>query len=118
MNTAALLKMLADDDDDGDFSSDLLPEAQIARLTEVAARIAAGNPFKVGDLVTVRDDAPIKGAGKPHLVIEFIPDAQLGLGTLGNWAFAARHDVVVLSVSGDDITPHVLPHWCLQHFAA
>ena len=104
------------EDDDRNEVSEGLPEAQIARLRETSERILFGNTFKPGDLVTVRKDAPIKGAGKPHLVIEIDNDANLRGGELGNWTYATRHNVVVLSVNGGDIVPHTAPHWMLEHY--
>lgn len=102
--------------EDREDKSEGLPEAQIERLREVSARIAAGNPFKPGDLVTVRKDAPVKGAGKPHLVIEIDHEAKLCQGEVGNWTGATRHDVIVLSVTGGDIAPHTVPHWMLERY--
>jgi hypothetical protein len=117
----ALARLLAEIDDSDDTSTvkgNGLPEAQIARLQEAATRIADGNQFKVGDLVTVRNDAPVKGHGKPHLVIEINADAPLYNGEPGNWPFAARFDVVVISVVSDDIATHAIPHWMLETYAA
>lgn len=116
----ALTEFLAGigDDEDYDGRGEGLPEAQIERLKEVARRIAAGNTFKVGDLVTARKDAPVKGAGKPHLIIEIDNDAPLYQGMVGNWPFAVRHDVIMISVAGEDIVPHVAPFWMLEAYVA
>ncbi|MGN6539145.1 MAG: hypothetical protein ACTHKQ_25890 [Mesorhizobium sp.] len=115
---SALAQFLAEIGDDDDSRGEGLPEAQIERLKEVAARIAAGNKFKVGDIVTVRKDAPVKGAGKPHLIIEIDKDAPRYQGTVGNWPFAVRHDVILISVVGDSIAPHAVPFWALEAFSA
>lgn len=50
----------------------ILPEAEIERLRDLAARYAAPNPFKVGDLVTPRKGGVIKdrSCGHPCVVIE------------------------------------------------
>ena len=104
------------EDDDRNEVSEGLPEAQIARLREVSNLILKGNMFKPGDLVTVRKDAPIKGAGKPHLVVEIDTEANLHDGEIGNWTRAARFDVILLCVSGNDIVPLVAPHWMLERY--
>lgn len=94
-----------------------LPEAQIARLREVFTRIERGCPFTPGELVTIRKDAPINGVGKPHLIIEIDSDAGLHNGNVGTWVYATRHDVIILAVNGDDITPLAVPHWMLERYA-
>lgn len=117
---SALARMLAElgDNDDDHIRNEGLPEAQIERLKEMAARIAAGNQFKTGDVVTMRKDAPLKGAGKPHVVIELCPDAPLHGGKEGNWTNGARFDVIVISVQGDNIVPHAVPFWALEAYSA
>jgi len=97
--------------------SSILPEAKIARLKEAAARFTDDNPFKVGDVVTIRQDAPMKGEGEPHLVIE---SGSTNLGTAvpdeGNWTDGGIRNVRVLMLKDDLIMPYVLPHWALEHY--
>ena len=50
----------------------ILPEAAVERLWGVFANYTAPNPYKPGDLVTPLADAPCKGAGEPHIVIEVL----------------------------------------------
>ena len=51
-------------------ASTVFPEALIAELREVAKNYATPNPYKVGDLVTPRKSARMKGTGEPHIVVE------------------------------------------------
>lgn len=99
-----------------DGKDKILPEAAIARLSEVLDRINAPVPFRPGDVVTIREDAPVRGAGKPHIVVEVVSDAPLFLGTPGDWPEAARRNVVVISLRGDSIATHMVAHWMLQPF--
>lgn len=116
---SALARMFAEmESDEADAKSEGLPEAQIERIMEAAARIAAGNIFRIGDLVTIRKDAPIRGAGKPHLVINIDLDAPLYQGEMGGWSHAVRHDVTVLSIHGDHVVPHLVPFWMLEAYSA
>lgn len=43
-------------------------------LQQIAARYAAGCPFKPGDLVTPRQSYSLQGAGEPHVVLEVPPE--------------------------------------------
>jgi hypothetical protein len=45
-------------------------EAQIATLQEIADIYRRGCPFKVGDVITPRNGHNMKGAGRPHVVME------------------------------------------------
>jgi len=115
MGLAEFLASMEDDDRNEVFEG--LPEAQIARLRETSERILFGNTFKPGDLVTVRKDAPIKGAGKPYLVIQIDTDADLHAGDLGNWTYATRFNVITIFISNGDIVPIAAPHWMLEPYA-
>lgn len=46
-----------------------LPEASIMEMRDLLARYNEA-PFEVGDLVTPRKNAPVRGAGDPHIVLE------------------------------------------------
>lgn len=113
-----LAEFLASMEDDHERTeSDGLPEAQIERLREASVLITDGNTFKPGDLVTIRKDAPMKGAGKPYLVIQIDTDADLHAGDLGNWTYATRFNVIAIFVSNGDIVPMAAPHWMLEPYA-
>lgn len=97
--------------------ANILPEAAIERLKETAARIHAGNPFKVGDIVTVREDSPMKSAGIPHLIIGIDPVGySRGSPADGQWGTAITYDVSFIWTDGDHVIPHVAPHWMLEPY--
>ena len=45
----------------------ILHEAVIVKLQEALPRFQEENPWRPGDVVTVRKDAPLKGAGHPRI---------------------------------------------------
>jgi hypothetical protein len=117
MDISRLLRVAEDADD----RPRLDPEVAVFRLREAAARFAAPVPFKVGDLVTVRRDAPLTGSGEPQIVIEVRPDADLDwAGEHGSWSFGSRNQVRALRFISGDICPcwveaaHLEP-WPLQN---
>lgn len=115
MSLARMLAAMADDDNERPSLPS--PEGQIARLVEYLDHRAQPLPFKVGDFVTVRSDAPIKGAGQPHVVVETNADAGLSWvgAESGDWQFGARYTmrVACLHPSG-----FLIEHWVWHgHFA-
>lgn len=89
----------------------ILPEAAIMRLKEAAGRYAAGNPFKVGDIITPRPDASVRGAGRPHVVIATRSDPQpVWTNEPGSNGYGICCDIRVLCFArhSDD----VVAHWC------
>lgn len=95
------------------------PEAAIATLKEAHERILAGNPFKVGDIVTLRADAMCKGRGEPHLVIGVDPAGYYaGENESGDWGTVMKRDLHVLcfSESCERVASHVLCSWMCEPF--
>ena len=83
----------------GSTSQRGLPEAQVASLREVAARYAAGCPFKPGDLVTARRGGFYMGQGEPAVVLEvFDPPFRFHDGENGSGYHFARYDMRVARV--------------------
>lgn len=86
-------------------------EAMAMRLKEALPRFQRACPFKVGDLITPYPDAPVRGAGDPHLVIDVEPEAEEvfaefeGLPGL----HSAKFDIRALFLSTDRATLH--PIW-------
>lgn len=94
-------------------------DAVIFRLRERAAEMAAPNPFKVGDLVTVKADTPFKGHGDMHLVIGVNDGGYPALlPTQDNYKVGVVFNVQVLTVRDDTVMPYVLPHWALKPWTA
>ena len=62
-------------------------EAQVMELRQIAARYAAGCPFKPGDLVTPLQGYNDRGAGEPHVVLE-VPAEPVRL-----WTTSAPSDI-------------------------
>lgn len=114
----ALARASRDMDDD---SPAILPEAAIMRLKEAADRYIAGNPFKVGDIVTPRPGMNVAGAGKPHVVIAVRADPQpVWDGEPGSNAHGMCFDIRVASISGrpDRVMAHWCESWSFQPFTA
>ncbi len=66
-------------------------------LKEISARYAAGNPFKVGELITPRKGYGIKGEGRPHVVVEIADKPLVSTsGGSGSPEFGARLDIRVI----------------------
>lgn len=123
MASNALLRALLEGDDDfDDFDakevSRPLPEAVLARLREAYERYAEACEFKPGDVVTIRKDAPLRGHGQPHIVVEIDQNAPLGSGNPGDWPSAARTQVIILGLHGGHIAPHRAAHWMLERYSA
>lgn len=97
------MKRAADDDKDDRPRTPRPPDDILAlTLKEVAERYTAPNPFKVGDLVTVRRNYNRRGAGEPHCVVEvqsddrrFPTNAEPGTQTFGE-----RHNTRVACIGG------------------
>lgn len=92
----------------------ILPEAAIMRLREFAEQYHQPNPFKVGDLVTPRPDADLKGAGIPHIVVEVRDHAEpLFIGDNGDASFGRKIEIRIAHIdSGRGI---VFTHWAESH---
>jgi hypothetical protein len=113
---AALLEMFSDDQDEIDISH----EGQIAQLQEALQFIQNGNPFKVGDLVTPRKNAPIKFGGIPHLIVgvnsEGFPCGVIEHGMSGS---AETYDLWIISIAqSGHISSHTVPSWQMQPYIA
>jgi hypothetical protein len=91
-------------------------EAQVAALRELYAAYGR-NPFKPGDLVTMREAAPLHGAGEPHIVLE-VRDAPAPDFSLKDH-FGARYDVRVLCYSSTGCYfPIWVESWMIEPYAA
>lgn len=85
-------------------------ETTLGMLAAKAKELAAECPFKVGDLVTPKDDGSVKGAGVPYLVTEVLPlkDAPRDLTDAGAPRFNAPLAMCVVTV----VQPNeVLQYW-------
>ena len=101
------LSALLRDKLNADSAPKILPEAAVARLREAASRYAEmlhGPRFKVGDWVTPTQDATIKGAGEPHVVVETAQGSPCFGKDCGTHD-GRRVDIRVLKLAGADIAP-------------
>jgi hypothetical protein len=95
----------------------ILHEAAIARLREAADRYNAINPYEIGDIITPRADAPMKGVGQPHLVVkvsrvgDFMADRQKKAGT---WEASTRFDTICLCIMRGVIAPFAVSSWLME----
>ena|SRR5215207_5360053 len=84
-------------------------EGQVARLREAWLRyVETQLPFRVGDWVTPRADAGVKGDGAPHVVIETRPGAEPCFegAHAASCLFGARFNIRVLSIQDGDVVAH------------
>ena len=74
-------------------------------LREVAENYARPCPFKVGDLVTPRNNGAYKGSGDPHIVIAVRENPEpIFEGLPGSPGFGFTPDIRVAGESHGDIT--------------
>lgn len=99
-------------------------DRQIAALQQMSERAGAPCPFKRGDLVTVRPGMDVKGAGKPHVVIEVLDTPVIDLDSEpGSNRFLGRYTMRVAHYCGETMTQHAVDHtafeaWNAAHEAA
>lgn len=119
------LLMSGSSDDDEDTPrrpkrTTILLEAQILTLRELAAAYAAGNIYKVGDLITPRRGVNLRHAGAPHMIVEILePPIRKGESqkhSHGAVDFWARLDIRVVSFYGDYVVPHVMESWQVERW--
>jgi len=97
-----------------------LPAAQIMELREYAAPYGQCS-FKVGDVVTPRPLAPIRGVGQPHLVIEVACEPIRNTdGDVNSQLFGARLDMRVVgyhpTTKAHAIGAHWVESWMFEPF--
>jgi hypothetical protein len=87
----------------------------LAALQDKARRMAEPNPFRVGDLVTVRRDADVKGCGEPHVVVDLLERPIVDdKAESGSNQFLRRYDMRVAHFQGDRLTVHAIDHSVLE----
>lgn len=106
--------MAGHEDDDG---PGILPEAAIERMKEAASRLHAPIPFNIGDIVTPRKDAPVRGAGQPYMVIAVDENAPIYRGDPGTWEYATKWNVLILTITRDHVVPYAVAHWMLEPYS-
>jgi hypothetical protein len=90
-------------------------DAVTAALRGTADRMSAPNPFRVGDIVTIRPDADVKGRGEPHVVVEIIdPPVVNDRSEPGSNNYLRRFDLRVAHYIGDSQTIHAIDHSVLE----
>jgi hypothetical protein len=94
---------------------------RLAALRAKAVRTAAPNPFKLGDLVTARVHADVKGSGEPHVVIGLIePPVVSDTAECGSNQFLREFNMKVAHFVGDNMTVHAVDYtdfeaWTTAH---
>ena len=87
----------------------------IAALKDKAQRMAAPCPFSVGQLVTARADADVKGGGRPHIVVEvFDQPVTDPTAELGSNQFMRKYNMRVAHFVGNDMTVHAVDCSCFE----
>lgn len=112
MGLEEMFAALADADREDEETTRPLPEAQISTLREACAAYTAGNPYKVGDLVTPRKWGNSKGAGDPHIVVEIgngeaCFSAQTGHDS-GSAHYGRKRDIRVICFGTSDT---IVAYW-------
>ena len=120
------------EDDIDDFGNTLSASKLFGLLATASSLYVSGNPFRVGDRVTVREGNNLRGRGIPLIVVDVTPsgsyanplawynggtdtdDANLVNGDAGNGR--PHHDVRCITVRNNEITPVWFEHWQLRHW--
>lgn len=109
----------------GTADGDGIPlSGQMAELKAMAPRVAAACPYRCGDIVTVRPGMDVKGAGKPHVVVEVFPQPIVDTQSEpGSNRYLGRYTMRVAHFYGESMTQHAVDHavfepWTSAHEAA
>ena len=90
-------------------------EECIVALKDKAERMSQPCPFKVGELVTARHDADVKGAGQPHIVVEVFPEPVTDpTAESGSNQFLRKYNMRVAHFYGNDMTVHAVDCSCFE----
>ena len=94
---------------------DLPLETCLAILRDHAHRMQQPCPFTAGDLVTVRAHSDVKGAGKPHIVVEVLAEPVVDMkAEAGSNQFLRKYTMRVCHYHGDSLTVHAVDHSCFE----
>lgn len=107
MGIAELLAEMAQDRDDNTGKQPAMAAEALVEFQKGYAAFLSGCSFKPGDLITPRKGTNMKGAGKPHVVLEVRdrPD-PIFIDEPGTTQFGARCDLRVASFYGDTMARH------------
>ncbi len=108
----------ASDSGAGEAMPNLTLDACLAALRDQARRIVEPCPFKVGDLITVRTGADVKGAGSPHIVVELLAEPVTDMrAEAGSNQFLRQYTMRVCHFHGDSMTVHAVDHACFEQWS-
>jgi len=125
MSLARLLASMDNEhDDDRDERSSRItpPEVLCLTLREVAERYNSDCAFKVGDLVTPRAHYNVRGAGRPHVVVEVFAtpvrnyDCVESVSDIASQAFGSKNDIRVVAEDREQIVPFVVESWKFEPY--
>jgi hypothetical protein len=98
-----------------DTPTTLSLEHCIAALKDKAHRMMAPCPFQIGQLVTARADADVKGSGRPHVVVEvFDTPVTDPTAESGSNQFMRKYNMRVAHYVGNDMTVHAVDCSCFE----
>ncbi|MEZ2410500.1 hypothetical protein AB6806_27265 [Bosea sp. RCC_152_1] len=102
-----MLADIAGERDESDGREPAMAAEVLVEFQKTYADFLTGCPFKPGDLITPRRGTNMKGAGKPHVVLEVRdrPDPHFAEGA-GSTQFGRRNDIRVASFYGDTMARH------------
>jgi hypothetical protein len=99
--------------DDANTTLDL--DQILAALTDKAGRMSKPCPFSVGQFVTPRLDADVKGGGHPHIVVDVFAEAVTDPSAeAGSNQFMRKFDMSVAHYHGNDMTVHAVDGSCFE----
>ena len=99
----------------GEEHTSLPLEQCLAALRDQAARMQLPCPYKAGDLITVRAGTDVKGAGKPHIVVEVLAEPVTDTkAEAGSNQFLRTYSMRVCHFHGDSLTVHAVDHSCFE----
>ena len=98
-------------------TSKILPEALLARLNAAKDLMIGDCPFAPGDIVKVRDDAPIRALGPFYVVVEVDKNAPKNDNEPGVFNSRMVDDVYAITMNGnEEIVGFWMAHYHLEHF--
>lgn len=96
-----------------------LPEAQIMELRAAVALYEKDCPFRVGDLVTPKANAPYRNQGGIHIVAEVFTTSPIrdNGSSSGEWAYYGKLDMRVIYIADNgDTVPHMVESWLFEPY--
>ena len=123
MGSSILTELLSDAARDRSDKPDILPEAAVAELQLTYQAFSRPNPYRPADLVTPRSNAGVRGAGKPHIVLEILDEPRRlwiadGVREVLSSGFGTLVDMRVAEISDTGVSAFWVESWRFDTYQA